>query len=237
MKQISFAVVLLFVLSVPFIAQTGTNETNWRIQALDDFHIPIYTLWHDAWPAKDVAKLKELVPAIEKAYAELAKAQLPGILREKKPLWDAKLKELEGYVKEYGTAAKGEQTQPILNAAEKVHAAYEGMVRVVRPVLKEIDAFHQALYTVHHYEMPAEDIAKLAVSADTLAARMVALNGTTLSERLMKKNDQFQKARKSLGESVTTFAAAVKAKKPIAEIKALESAMHARYQVVEKVFE
>jgi hypothetical protein len=215
----------------------AAQETTWRVAELDQFHEPIAALWHDAWPNKDMAKMKELLPAVEKAYQQLAAAQLPGILREKKSVWDEKLKVLEEAVKGYRTAVFADVLQPVLDAVEKVHSGYEAMVRVIRPALKELDAFHQVLYAVHHYEMPAGDMAKLQLSADSLTARMAALNKAVLPERLKSKDVLFLKARAALSEAVVSFADAVKKGLPKEEVQKAELAMHGRYQVLDKVFE
>jgi exonuclease VII small subunit len=125
----------------------------------------------------------------------------------------------------------------ILKATEAVHMNYEQMVRTVRPVVKELDAFHQSLYTLHHYYVPENKPDLIKASADSLTQKMVALNAAALPKRLEAKTEQFNKARKNLEESVKAFAAAVKAKKGKDEIAKLENTLHARYQVLEKVFE
>jgi hypothetical protein len=230
---LSFA--LLF--NAAFLYAQLPDETSGRVPELDAFHKPIYELWHTAWPAKDIAKLKSLLPDVETAYATLAAAKLPGILREKQAKWDEKLPVLAQSVKEYRIAADKNDSEGILKAAEAVHMNYEQMVRLVRPVVKELDAFHQSLYTLHHYYVPENKSELIKASADSLTQKMVTLNGVALPKRLEAKTEQFNKARKNLEESVKAFAAAVKAKKGKDEIAKLENTLHARYQVVEKVFE
>lgn len=226
---------LLF--NAAFLYAQLPDETSGRVPELDAFHKPIYELWHTAWPAKDIAKLKSLLPDVETAYATLAAAKLPGILREKQAKWNEKLPVLAQSVKEYRNAADKNDSEGILKAAEAVHMNYEQMVRLVRPILKELDAFHQSLYTLHHYYVPENKSELIKTSADSLSAKMAALNGAALPKRLEAKTEQFNKARKNLEESVRAFAAAVKAKKGKDELAKLEEALHARYQVLEKVFE
>jgi hypothetical protein len=194
-------------------------------------------MWHDAWPAKDIAKLKALVPDVEKAYAALVEARLPGILREKKSRWEEKLKVLGQAVKEYRQAAEAEKTEEVLKAAESVHMNYEQLVRIVRPVMKELDAFHQVLYMLHHYYMPENKLDLVEASADSLILRMQALNEASLPKRLESRTDQFMKARASLSESVNAFVEAVKGKKGKDELAQREDTLHARYQALEKVFD
>jgi hypothetical protein len=235
-KYLLAAVLIIMVCASSAIAQLP-DETSGRVPELDAFHKPIYELWHTAWPAKDIAKLKSLLPDVETAYATLAAAKLPGILREKQAKWDEKLPVLAQSVKEYRNAADKNDNEAILKAAEAVHMNYEQMVRLVRPILKELDAFHQSLYTLHHYFVPENKTEQIKASADSLTQKMIALNGAALPKRLEAKAEQFNKARKNLEESVKAFAAAVKAKKGKDEIAKLETTLHARYQVLEKVFE
>jgi len=213
------------------------DETSGKVPELDAFHKPIYELWHTAWPSKDIAVLKKLLPDVEKAYAALSTAKLPGILREKKGKWDEKLQVLAQSMKEYRDAVQKNDSEGILKATEAVHMNYEQMVRLVRPAVKELDAFHQVLYMLHHYYMPEYKKAEIAASADSLAQRMVALNGAALPKRLEAKSEQFQKSRKNLDEAVRLFSEAVKGKKGKEELVKLESAVHARYEVLEKTFE
>ena len=213
------------------------DETNGRVPELDAFHKPIYTLWHTAWPAKDVDQLKKLLPDVEGAYVKLAAAKLPGILRDKQSSWDENLKSLTTAVQDYKASVAVNDTGGILKATESVHMYYEKMVRVVRPVTKELDAFHQVLYMIHHYYMPEYDVAKLRDSADSLAVKMDALKSAELPKRLAAKTEVYTKSRNALAESVTRFVEGIKADKDKAAIAMLEEILHTRYQMVEKVFE
>jgi hypothetical protein len=237
MRRMTFVVFLsLFYWVRPTLAQFP-DETSGRVPELDAFHTPIYELWHQAWPAKDIAKLKSLLPDVEKAYAALAAAKLPGILREKQTRWDEKLKILAQSMKDYRSAAEQNNAEGVLKATESVHMNYEQMVRLVRPALKELDAFHQALYMLHHYYMPENKSDQIKASADSLSLRMLALNEALLPKRLEARADQFSDARTNLNESVKAFAEAVKTKKSKEMLGKLESTLHARYQVLEKVFD
>lgn len=237
MRKMTIVVFLaLFCWVRPTLAQLP-DETSGRVPELDAFHKPIYALWHEAWPAKDITKLKALLPDVEKAYTTLAEAKLPGILREKQAKWDEKLKVLGQAMKDYRTAADQSNAEGVLKATESVHMNYEQMVRLVRPALKELDAFHQVLYMLHHYYMPENKSDQIRVSVDSLSVKMVALNEASLPKRLEVKAEQFSKARANLGESVKAFAEAVKAKIPKDELAKLENTLHARYQVLEKVFD
>jgi len=82
-----FLVLFAFICSASFAFAQLPDETSGRVPELDAFHKPIYALWHDAWPAKDIPQLKSLLPDVENAYTALAMAKLPGILRDKGGIW------------------------------------------------------------------------------------------------------------------------------------------------------
>jgi hypothetical protein len=236
MKNATLTFLEIVVCASVSIAQLP-DETSGKVPELDAFHKPIYELWHTAWPAKDIAKLKALLPDVEKAYTTLAAAKLPGILREKKAKWDERVQILAQSVKEYRDAVAKENKEGILKATEAVHMNYEQLVRLVRPAMKELDAFHQVLYMLHHYYMPENKTGEIKASADSLVLRMEALNGASLPKRLEARNEQFTKARKNLDEAVRTFAEGVKGKKNKEDLAKLENTLHARYEVMEKMFD
>ncbi|MEI7906402.1 MAG: hypothetical protein WCI84_03490, partial [Bacteroidota bacterium] len=101
--------IVLALLTLPLTAQLP-DETKGRIPELDAFHKPIYAIWHEAWPAKDIQTLKQLFPQIDTAYIKLAAAVLPGILRDKQIKWDEKKGELRTAVDEYRMSIAGNDT-------------------------------------------------------------------------------------------------------------------------------
>jgi hypothetical protein len=234
-------IVLLVSLAVNFCSSLVfaqlPDETSSRVPELDAFHKPIYVLWHDAWPAKDIPKLKALLPDVEKAYTALATAKLPGILLDKKAKWDDKLQQLTQAMREYRESVDQNNGEGILKAAESVHMNYEQLLHVIRPALKELDEFHQVLYLLHHYYVPEQKAEQIKASADSLLIKMDVLNAAALPKRLDPKTDQFNKALKNLDESVNAFAHAVRAKKAKEDIAKLENTLHACYQEIENVLE
>jgi hypothetical protein len=211
-------------------------ETTARVPALDNFHTPIYKLWHTAWPKKDTAMMAALVPEIDKGIAAVAQAELPGILRDKKAVWQENVKLLQAVGVEYREAMAGSVLQPKLNAAEKLHAQYEKLVRIVRPVMKEIEAFHSVLYMLYHYYLPENAMDKITSSGKDLRARMDSLNSATLPDRLKNKEEAFVAARATLSASVDGVNAAVTTNDE-KKIKQAINTMHSDYEKLGKVFE
>jgi len=211
-------------------------ETTPQVPALGKFHTPIYKLWHTAWPKKDTAMMAMLTPDIEKGIAEVAQAELPGILRDKKAVWQENVKLLQAAGIEYREAMAGDDLTAKMHAAEKLHAQYEKLVRIVRPVMKHIEAFHSVLYMLYHYYMPENDMDKIRSSGKDLRACMDSLNAATLPERLKKKEEAFVAARATLSASVDAVNAAVNTNDE-KTIKEAINTMHSDYQKLEKVFE
>lgn len=241
-KQLAAFLVILIVAvgSTIALAQDTKDaheaELKAQVPALKKFHTHIYQLWHNAWPKKDTAMMAALAPAIEKGVEEVAAAELPGILREKKAAWKEGLAQLQEIAAHYKGAMAGTELQPKLDAAEKLHMQYEKMVRIIRPAMKEVDAFHQVLYMIYHYYMPERQMDKLAAAVTELSLKMDTLDAATLPERLMKKDATFKVARAKLSASVAYLKGLVTSR----DEKKIHDAvrrMHGDYEALEKVFE
>lgn len=228
--------ILIVITALPVFAQLP-DETSGKVPELDAFHKPIYALWHEAWPAKDIQTLKELFPQVESTYKKLAAAMLPGILRDKQTRWNERKGELRSAVDEYRQSIEGNDTTRILRAAEVVHMVYEQMVRIVRPVTQEIDEFHRVLYSLHHYYIPEKHIAMMKNNAEHLAKAMNAVDTVTVPPRWDKKKDRYEKRRALLSDAVKNYCAAVRTAESFDTLVKLEGVVHSRYQMLENVFE
>jgi hypothetical protein len=212
------------------------EEITSSVPALDAMHEVIMPMWHEAWPNKDYKALAGLVPAIETHVAAISKAELPGILREKAPQWKAGVATLTASAAAYKAAVASGNNETLMKAAEKLHMDYEGLVRVVRPVLKEMDEFHGALYTLYHYQLNPFQLARVTESAQALKVKMEALNKAVLPERLKAKNEAFVASRAALAKAVDAVAAELGTKDE-ARIKSAIEAMHGAYENLEGIFQ
>jgi NADH dehydrogenase/NADH:ubiquinone oxidoreductase subunit G len=232
-----FAILMLAMGAGPAVyAQEKPADAVANVPALETFHEVIFKIWHEAWPKKNAAMLQQLLPDVEKGISEVASAKLPGILHEKKSAWDEGVKKLQGAGAEYKAAAAAKDDPKLLAAAEKLHGQYEGLVRVIRPALKELDDFHAVLYLLFHHYLPNNDMKSIRTSAGELKQKMTALNAATLSERLKQKEDSFQAARKKLSDSVDALESVAQTNAD-QRIKDAVNALHSNYQALEKVFE
>ncbi|MGZ5497904.1 MAG: hypothetical protein ACXWHI_04210 [Candidatus Aminicenantales bacterium] len=228
----TIAFVLLAAAAVPAMAQ----ETESAVPELSAFHEVIYPIWHTAYPDKDIAMLKSLVPQVNELAGKVYAAKLPGILRDKQVKYDAGLAEFRASVEDYNAAAKGSVDKAMLDAAEVLHAKYEMLVRILRPVLKEMDDFHKVLYVVYHTDLPAKNWAAVRAAAPDLKAKAEAVTAAKLSTRLEPKAEAFAKASGELVKAATVLAGL----DPKADGAAVEQAvqkLHSRYQDLEKIFD
>jgi hypothetical protein len=239
-KRVLLILLILASTCEPLLSQEATkdraSETSATVPALNDFHTVIFKIWHTAWPNKDYDMLTALLPEIERGITAVANAELPGILREKKAAWRNGVEKLQAIVKEYKVTIEAKQRQPLLDAAEKLHAQYEALVRVIRPPLKELEDFHSVLYMLYHYYMPQDSLEEVKVAVGQLQEKMAALNKAILPSRFKGKEESFTVARNQLDKAVTELAAMVRSNE-FGKIKAVVEATHTSYKALAKVFE
>src|SRR4030042_2188 len=202
-RLIVVCLIALAAAAAPAIAQ----ETESAVPELTAFHEVIYPIWHTAYPDKDIAMLKSLVPQVNELAAKVFAAQLPGILRDKQAKYDAGLAEFRKSVEAYNAAAKGADDKAMLDAAEVLHAKYEALVRTIRPVLKEMDEFHKVLYVVFHKDLPDKKWDNIRAVAPDLKAKAQAVTLAKLSTRLEPKAELFKAAAGELVKAASTLAA------------------------------
>ncbi len=232
----------LFIVVAVLTAWTGVTfaqteaETKTTVPELAAFHEVIYPLWHNAYPNKDTALMRQLWPEVQKHVTAVEKAELPGILRDKKAAWQEGIEKLKAVEKAYGDALAKGTLEAKLKAAEDLHSVYEGLVRTLRPVLPELAKFHESLYKIYHYYLPNKDRKQLQESLPLLTSRMDTLNSAKLPKRLEKSQAEFEKARAILSAKVKEVAQAVPKGDWKKNEKAIEE-MHTAYQAVERIFD
>jgi hypothetical protein len=232
-------VLLLFFImlfAIPLLAQQE-HETKSEIKELTEFHDVIYQIWHTAWPEKNVDLLKSLLPDVEKGFSKIKAAQLPGILRDKKEKWNEGLKKFEASVNAYKEAATKNDAQTFLNAAEKLHSDYEALVRVIKPMVKEMDAFHQDLYLLYHYYNPEFNYDKIVSTVESLNLKMNDLMNVKLSKKLEAKQEKFDAAKESLKDALDELTIVVKKGKDKEAIDKAVDKTHSKYEELEKIFD
>jgi len=221
---------------VPAATDVNQAELSASVPALGALHKVVYPLWHEAYPAKDCAKIKTLLPQMDTLVAELDKAPLPGILRDKQATWESGKANLKSTLEGLHTAAKADNQEEMLKMTEAFHAGYERLVRTVRPVVPELEAFHQELYKLYHYYTPAYDLEKIRGAATAMMEKLGALKAAQLPKRLADRQEKFQADVLKLEAAVSDLNATAKtdAKE---KIKAAVEKVHTAYQDTEKLFD
>ncbi len=233
---------LLFILCVSFstmliTAQDANHEVNSEVKELSNFHTVIYKLWHTAWPKKDVNMLQSLTPEIEKGVQNVVSAKLPGILRDKAGKWQEGIVELKKSADDYKSAVEKKDSVSLLKQAEILHANYEKLVRVIRPVMPEVDQFHQELYLIYHYYMPEKNVEKIKSSSKILLEKMAAVKNGKLPKRLESKKESFDNSVAALEVEVKRLNEIIEKETQPKIINDAVNSVHTKYQSLEKVFD
>jgi hypothetical protein len=240
MKKI---ILLFLVLFIAFnqrlvTAQDSTiaHEISGSVPELEEFHNIIYEIWHNAYPNKDIKALKSYVNDVNTYAGKIYEAKLPGILRDKESKWQSGLEELKKAVDEYNTAAAGTDDEQMLNMAEALHTKFEMMVRIIKPVLKEVDEFHKVLYVIYHKYLPEKNYDAIKSLCDELKAKAEAIINARPNKKVESKLDQFKNAAGDLLTSVNELYETCKGNDNSAIDYSVEK-MHVKYQNLEAVFD
>ncbi|MFA7289811.1 MAG: hypothetical protein WC055_13120 [Melioribacteraceae bacterium] len=236
MKKLFF-MIIISVFTLSLFAQDKSHEVVSEVKELTDFHEVIYQIWHTGWADKDIKLLSSIAPELEKNGESVVNAKLPGILRDKKAKWDENVKNLIGCINEYKAAVTKKDSAGLLNAAEKLHTQYEILVRIVKPKLKEIDAFHQVLYTLYHYYSPENQYEKIKEAVGQLKERVVDISKAQLSAKQKVKEESFKKLAAELSVAVDKLEIVVNEGNNKKSIQDAVENMHSKYEELEKVFD
>ena len=231
---------LLLALTVSLVfnlASFGqTQDTVWRVPELDEFHEVMYPIWHTAYPAKDYDALKKMVDEVNVKAKAVYSAKLPGIQREKQLKWNEGIIQFQASVEDYNKNAATGNNAGLLKAAENLHSKYEALVRIIRPILKEMDDFHKTLYVVYHDYLPKKKYNKLSKVTDDLIKKAKAITKAKLPARLEAKDEVFHLAALELEISTLELKINVM-KNNKTSIDAAVEKMHTMYQNLEAIFE
>jgi hypothetical protein len=237
MKKLALVLLLSSVAALPAAAQAHDHaaETRSEVPALTDFHEVIFPLWHEAWPNKNYKMMRDLLPQVKEHLARIAAAELPGILREKQDAWNKGVANLKDVVSRYEAAAASGPDQALADAVETLHERYERLVRLIRPVMKELDAFHVVLYRVYHHELPGKAFDKVAISAGEMSARCAELTVAPVPQRFASLEPKLRPAIHGLCEATTALKTTAAGSDHAATAEAVEK-VHSAYEGVAAIF-
>lgn len=215
-------------------ANAGTNnfQTTASVPELDALHESIYILWHDAYPNKNYDMIKSSMPGLTASVSKLSKATLPEILHSKKTKWDSEIKNLESNLSALQKAADEDNKESMLNNVESLHGSYEKLVRIIRPVLSELDSFHEDLYKVYHSYMPVNDTEKIKAIIPSMKMKIGQLKQARLPQRLADRQNKFTEAVSKLEISLNEAENSIKTGSK-EKIKSAIEKLHSDYQSID----
>jgi len=212
------------------------SEITASVPELTAMHDLVYPLWHTAYPEKDYDLIRELLPGFEEHMTAVEQASLPGILREKETAWQEGKELLTDSFTALKEAAKADDRDEMLKQTETFHMNYERLVRVLRPLVGELEEFHQELYKLYHYYMPAYDLAKIREAVSAMEEKVEPLKGVQLPSRLSDRQSDFEEQVAELSRRVAALARQLENPSRNAVNQAIES-VHTAYQNTEKIFD
>jgi len=218
------------------VPEVPAEELTSTVAELEAVHEVMAPMWHDAFPAKDFESIRTAVTQFEPLLRDLDSAVLPGILQDKQAPWDEGKTRLLDSFRELDSAASTGDEAGMLASAEAFHMSYEALVRIIRPVVPELDTFHQHLYGLYHYYGPGYDLEKIRRAADAMAADVPPLFAAELPSRVEGRQADFQARVEELGNEVATLLLLLEAPNR-EEVEAAIEAVHAAYEAVDAIFD
>lgn len=242
-SAISVSVLVLSSVGLPACGERSgsvpdvpAEELSAQVAELDGIHEIMRPLWHDAYPARDFEAIRDMAPKFEEKLVALDAVELPGILRDKQEEWDAgKQRIMEAYAGLLAAVESGNEEE-MLGLTETFHMVYEGLVRVIRPVVPELETFHQHLYGLYHYYGPGYDLEKIRTAAAGLAESIGPLETAELPSRVADRQGQFSDAVSTLAREVSALQESLEDPDRTTVEAAIE-AVHSAYTIVEQVFD
>lgn len=232
-----FTWVILSLLIISGLAPAAEDESQSKkitIPELTAMHEAIYPLWHKAYPEKDVQLLQALYPDLEEHFRKLRDSKFPEQWPDRKMHWQEGLNTMKNALKSYKNAVDTNHQENLLSSAEKVHSAYEQLVKVVNPPIPEVDAFHEVLYYVYHHYLPNQNWEKIDESIAQFSERMSSLNQAELPKWMYDKQAAFDSARQNLAVMVDELAK-LKGTDEHQQIQSAVLNLHDAYEKMEEV--
>lgn len=216
--------------------QEHSSEINSSVPELSEFHEVIYPIWHTAYPEKDIAMLKEMLSEVNDGAEKIYSAELPGILGDKKQDWDEGVKNFRSSVERYNAAAEGND-EDLLSSAEELHSNFEMLIRIIRPVTKEVDEFHKVLYMIYHHYWPNKNSEEFNKAVDDLQLRAEELNTCVLPKWIGEKTEVIRKQSQTLFNSTNKLKELKDNSADDSEIDNAIESVHSDYMALEALFD
>lgn len=238
MKTLLISIFFTIILTSVCLSQTEIDsvETSYDVPELFEFHKVIYPIWHTAYPEKDYEMLKGFVDEVNEGSAKIIAVELPGILRDKKERWNEGIERLKSSVQKYNSSAASGNNDELLKAAEELHTDFEFLVRVIRPVTKNVEEFHKLLYAYYHYYLPEKNYEAIKENASDLQALAGNIMNDDLPKWISDKQEEYELKAEGLynaSEELNKKSESVSDE----ELEQLVEKVHTKYMELEAVFD
>jgi len=125
-------------------------------------------------------------PQIEEGAKAIVEAKLPEFSVRSREAWDEQVKTLQAVVAAYAAPPR-DPTTSVTRRRGAAPRPYEAMVRLIRPPLPELEAFHVVLYQLYHVDMPAGDVKAMRATIERMKEPLATLESAKLPEKWSKE--------------------------------------------------
>jgi hypothetical protein len=206
------------------------------VTGIREFHEVLYPVWHSYLPAGNYKSIREAIPEFKRATKILREAELPQFYHNVKDDFENKRENLALAVEELESVAETDDDTKLAKAVEDMHTAFEQMVRVLAPRIRELDEFHLVLYPLWHQALPQKDYQAVKVAIPPLEKRLDDLMRAQLPQRFNDIKPKFIEKREALKRAVEELADVCRQDKDEMIIDRLTQ-MHQAYLELDEVFE
>ena len=207
-----------------------------NVPELDSLHESIYILWHTAYPNKNYALIKDVLPKLDVSVSKLSESALPKILHSKQTKWDSEIKNLQSNLSALHKAVEEDDKGSMLKTVESLHGSYEQLVRILRPKLPELESFHEDLYKVYHSYMPDNDIERIKTIIPSMKMKIGLLMKAKLPQNLADQQNKFNQAVSKLEISLNELENLIKTGNK-EKIQSAVDKLHSDYQSIDAMLQ
>ncbi|MCJ7577759.1 MAG: hypothetical protein MUO91_04845 [candidate division Zixibacteria bacterium] len=101
-----------------------------RMREMEQFHLVLYPLWHEAMPNKDYQAIKDAVPSLESKMDALMKAQIPEDFKDIETQIIEKREALGKAVEDLANVCRRNKDKEIIDELTQMHESYRALDEV-----------------------------------------------------------------------------------------------------------
>jgi len=98
-----------------------------RMKEMEEFHLVLYPLWHEAMPNKDYQTIKDAIPSLESKMDALMKAEIPEDFKDIETRIIEKREALGKAVEDLANACRKNKNQEIIDKLTQMHESYRAL--------------------------------------------------------------------------------------------------------------